>query len=106
MEVAAEDNPTPRRNILSEVNEIGPLKDASPDEMVIIQRGPRCKPETWSPFEFNSKDILSTKDKTPEKVQHRRPEVSARLRRRLTLSPTKDDSITDEIIKHYSYSFK
>ncbi|GJQ77269.1 hypothetical protein Trydic_g20694 [Trypoxylus dichotomus] len=105
MEVVTEENPTPKRNILSEVNEIGSVKDSSPDELVIIQRGPRCKPETWSPFEFN-RDIFSAKDKTPEKTLHRRPEVSARLRRRLTLSPGKDDFIADEFIKSHYLSFK
>lgn len=105
MDVAPEDNPTPKRNILSEVNEIGALKDASPDELVIIQRGPRCKPETWSPFNFD-KDMLLSRNKTPEKMYHRRPEVSARLRRRLTLSPTKDDSTSDEVIKNYCYCLK
>lgn len=89
MDIAQEENPTPRRPILSEVNEIGSIKDASPDELVIIQRGPRCKPETWSPFEFH-RDCVQSKDKTPDKTSHRRPEISARLKRRLTLSPTKD----------------
>lgn len=101
MEVAPEENPTPRRSILSEVNDNSSSKDASPDELVIIQRGPRYKPETWSPFEFNG-DVLygSSKDKTPEKISPRRPEVSARLRRRLTLSPAKDDHFNNEISKN------
>ena len=78
------------RTALSEIHNdrsYGTPKSTSPDEVVIMQRGPRCKPETWSPYEFDRTDLLgSPKNRTPEKRQTRRVEVSSKLRRRLNLS--------------------
>ena len=62
---------------------------ASPDELIIQQRGPRQKPITWSPVDYNKIDLLSKpRDKTPERFPVK--EVNPRLRRRLALSPGKN----------------
>ncbi|KAG5882536.1 hypothetical protein JTB14_038147 [Gonioctena quinquepunctata] len=91
----------PRRSlrlVLTEINETSvvpndgtPNKSTSPDEMIIIQRGPRKKPLTWSPLEYNRSKILAPpREKTPEPVVHRHKcEINPRLRRRLVLSPGK-----------------
>lgn len=98
-EVFEVENDIPRRNLrfaLSEINEVAdepdertPNKSTSPDEMLIVQRGPRRKPVTWSPFDYDrSKLFIPSRDKTPEPVS-KKCEIHPRLRRRLVLSPTK-----------------
>lgn len=81
------------RSALTELNETPEPetpKSTSPDEMVIIQRGPRCKPLTWSPYEYNKTNLLApARDKTPEKITPSRPEINSKLRRRLVMSPEK-----------------
>lgn len=97
MEAEETQGPAPRRSLrrfaLAEVNEPGgtPTKSQSPEERAIIQRGRRCKPITWSPLDYNRNNILQkSSDKTPNKLIITRTElVSSRLKRRLTLSPTK-----------------
>lgn len=84
-----------RRHALTEINdspEPETPKSASPDELIIIQRGPRRKPITWSPFEPNKNHLLiPSQEKTPEKEQQysNRIEVNSKLRRRLILTPEK-----------------
>lgn len=94
----------PRRSLrlaLSEINESAesssgtstPNKSTSPDEMIIIQRGPRCKPITWSPVEYDRSNILQpSREKTPEPATRKKCEINPRLRRRLVMSPSKGPS--------------
>lgn len=71
-------------------------KISSPDEMVIQMRGPRVKPLTWSPVDCNSFSILrSRREKTPER--HPVKEMKAGLRRRLTLSPVKNQQTYEKV---------
>ncbi|KAF2882096.1 hypothetical protein ILUMI_24099 [Ignelater luminosus] len=64
----------------------------SADEYIIEHRGRRKKPITWSPVDYNKLDVLGPpRDKTPERVPQR-PDISSKLRRRLTMSPVKDNS--------------
>lgn len=97
-----EENEFPRRTLriaLTEINEVTeeynertPNKFTSPEEMLIAQRGPRKKPITWSPFDYDrTKLLLPPRDKTPEPVS-KKCEIHPRLRRRLILSPSKDPS--------------
>lgn len=89
-----------RRAALTELNETTPEemqtpKSSSPDEMVILQRGPRRKPITWSPVDYGKTKILGPpRECTPEKVSTSRPELNSKLRRRLALSPSKNSSST------------
>lgn len=85
------------RLALTEINEVAveseersPNKSTSPEEMLIAQRGPRRKPITWSPFDYD-RTKLPPRDKTPEPVQ-KKCEIHPRLRRRLVLSPSKGPS--------------
>lgn len=84
-----------RRAALTELNDILPEsaetpKGASPDEMVILQRGPRRKPLTWSPVDYDKSKILGPpRATTPERERPTGPKLNAKLRRRLVLSPTK-----------------
>lgn len=97
----AEELDAPRRSLrlaLTEITEAEsyntrtPVKSTSPDEMIIIQRGPRRKPIVWSPVEYDRRKILSQpREITPEKVI-KKCDINPRLRRRLTLSPTKNGS--------------
>lgn len=98
-EVFEEENDFPRRSLrgaLSEINELteepderSPNKTTSPEEMLIAQRGPRRKPITWSPFDYDrTKLFVPPRDRTPEPVV-KKCEIHPRLRRRLVLSPTK-----------------
>lgn len=89
------------RLVLSEINEIAeesnertPNKSTSPDEMLIAQRGPRRKPITWSPFDYDrTKLFIPSRDKTPEpEPSTKKCDINPRLRRRLILSPTKTPS--------------
>lgn len=95
-EALIEEN-TPRRSLrlaLAEINEhiCDTPKSTNPDEMIIIQRGPRRKPITWSPVEYSRTKLLGpSRDKTPEPVAQR-SEINPRLRRRLVLSPSKGPS--------------
>lgn len=91
----------PRRSLriaLTERNESQemlntPNKNSSPDEMVIIQRGPRRKPITWSPVEYDRNKVLAPpREKTPEPVLPVRSELNPKLRRRLIMSPNKSPS--------------
>lgn len=91
----------PRRSLrlaLTELNESQelestPNKNSSPDEMVIIQRGPRRKPITWSPVDYNRTKILGPpRERTPEPVLPIRSELNPKLRRRLIMSPNKSPS--------------
>lgn len=92
---------TSRRHALTELNDSPELetpKSASPDELIIIQRGPRRKPITWSPYEPNKNNLLvPSQDKTPEKVQEQqhshRVEINSKLRRRLILTPEKGTDV-------------
>lgn len=88
-----------RRVALTELNETVPEepntpKNSSPDEMVILQRGPRRKPVTWSPVDYDRDRVLGPpREVTPEPEKHtRRSELSSALRRRLALSPSKETS--------------
>ncbi|KAK9876680.1 hypothetical protein WA026_014058 [Henosepilachna vigintioctopunctata] len=100
MEVEENQFPLPRRSMrrlaLSELNEPSttPTKSESPDERVIIQRGRRCKPITWSPLDYDRNKILQkSSEKTPDKAPTPRAElISSRLRRRLVMSPSKTSS--------------
>lgn len=66
-------------------------KISSPDEMVIQLRGPRVKPLTWSPVDCNSFSVLRPRrEKTPER--HPVKEMRPGLRKRLTLSPAKNET--------------
>lgn len=96
------DNEFPRRSlrlVLSEINEVSeepnersPNKSTSPEEMLIVQRGPRIKPITWSPFDYDqTKIFIPSKDKPPEPIT-KKCDIHPRLRRRLILSPTKSPS--------------
>lgn len=94
----------PRRSLrlaLTEINELAespnvstPSKVTNPDEMIIIQRGPRKKPITWSPVEYDRSKLLlsSSREKTPEPTPPKRSDINPRLRRRLVLSPSKGPS--------------
>lgn len=101
-DIVEDENNFPRRSLrlaLTEINEITdepndrtPKKTASPEEMLIAQRGPRRKPITWSPFDYDrTKLFIPPRDKTPEPVT-KKCEIHPRLRRRLILSPTKGPS--------------
>lgn len=96
------ENDFPQRSlrlVLSEINEITeelnertPNKSSSPEEMLIAQRGPRRKPLTWSPFDYDrTKLFIPSRDKTPEPIT-KKCEIHPRLRRRLILSPSKSPS--------------
>ncbi|KAL3266935.1 hypothetical protein HHI36_011085 [Cryptolaemus montrouzieri] len=106
MEVEEDQIPLPRRSMrrlaLSEINEASstPTKSESPDERVIIQRGRRCKPITWSPLDYDRTKIMQKScEKTPEKITTPRIElVSSRLRRRLIMSPTK--TVAEDLGSH------
>lgn len=82
-----------RRIALTELNdspEEDTPKSASPDELVIIQRGPRRKPITWSPYENDKNNLLEPSGtKTPVKEPANRVEISSKLRRRLIFTPDK-----------------
>lgn len=96
---------TPRRSLrrpaLSEINEYHAIpnggigaaiqetpKSTSPDEQIILQRGPRRKPLTWSPYEYDKTKMLGPpREWTPEKSPSPRPDISSKLRRRLVLTP-------------------
>lgn len=68
-----------------------PNKNVSADEMIIIQRGPRRRPITWSPLE--EKTPRSPQDiKKPTETLSKRPSLNPKLRRRLILSPSKNSS--------------
>lgn len=96
-----EENNLPRRSLrlaLSEINEIArsqnstPRKSTNPDEMIIIQRGPRRKPITWSPVDYDRTKLLAPpREKTPEPVPQK-CEINPKLRRRLIMSPGKSPS--------------
>lgn len=97
-EIFEEENPRRAlRLVLTEINEVAeepgdrsPNKSTSPEEMLIAQRGPRRKPITWSPFDYD-RIKLPHREKTPEPVQ-KKCEIHPRLRRRLVLSPSKGPS--------------
>lgn len=83
-----------RRIALTELNdspEPETPKSASPDELVIIQRGRRRKPITWSPYEYDKSNLLvPSQERTPEKSpSSSRIEITSKLRRRLILTPEK-----------------
>lgn len=103
MDDADEEVNYPRRSLrlaLTEINEVAgspnastPSKSTNPDEMIIIQRGPRRKPITWSPVEYDRSKLLGpSREKTPEPTPPKRSEINPRLRRRLVMSPTKGPS--------------
>lgn len=91
-----------RRSALTELNETSlesseTPRSASPDEMVILQRGPRRKPVTWSPIDFDKTKMLGPpREKTPERVTGRK--INPKLRRRLTMSPENEDSALGKVI--------
>lgn len=65
-------------------------QSASPDEMVILQRGRRKKPLTWSPVDYGKAKILGPpREVTPDKEMPSGHKLNPKLRRRLVLSPTK-----------------
>lgn len=99
---AQQQPPAPRRSLrraaLTELNESGPEEESqtprrsSPDEFIIMQRGPRKKPITWSPVDYDKSKILGPpRDVTPEPVVNggSKPDINPKLRRRLALSPSK-----------------
>lgn len=97
---------TSRRVALSELNESSDDSNSnitSPDEMVIVQRGPRRKPLTWSPFEYNtstSKSFIVTNERTNvETPSPGRPELNLKLRRRLVMTPDKSPQLGEAIAK-------
>lgn len=65
-EEIAEPENAPRRSLrlaLSELNQSAelqatPSKIVNAEEMLVIQRGPRKKPITWSPVEYDRYDSL------------------------------------------------
>lgn len=83
-----------RRMALTELNDDLPEtaitpQGASPDEMVILQRGRRKKPLTWSPIDYDKTKILGPpREVTPDKDMPSGPKLNSKLRRRLILSPT------------------
>lgn len=87
-----------RRVALTELNDALPenpetIQAASPDEMVILQRGRRRKPITWSPVDYDKTKILGPpREITPEREMLSRPKLNPKLRRRLVLSPTKNNN--------------
>lgn len=92
-----------RRAALTELNETRPEdanltpRSSSPDEFIIMQRGPRKKPITWSPVDYDKSKVLGPpRDVTPEPVDTGRskPDINPKLRRRLALSPSKNASVT------------
>ncbi|CAG9762893.1 unnamed protein product [Ceutorhynchus assimilis] len=98
MEVEVEN--LPRRSLrlaLSEINERAPeestpSKTTNVEELLVLQRGPRKIPITWSPVEYNRTKLLGPpRDKTPE-PQPRKSDIHPRLRRRLIMSPEKNQS--------------
>ncbi|XP_066142330.1 uncharacterized protein [Euwallacea fornicatus] len=96
-----EEQNLPRRSLrlaLSELNEAEsepstPNKNVNIEELLIIQRGPRRKPITWSPVEYDRIRLLRPpKEKTPEPTTQRKPDIHPRLRKRLIMSPEKNAS--------------
>ncbi|XP_050511863.1 uncharacterized protein LOC126887954 [Diabrotica virgifera virgifera] len=92
------DENVPRRSLriaLIELNEHIPdtPKSTNPEEMLVIQRGPRKKPITWSPVDYHKIGSLlaPSRDRTPEPVVTK-SEINPRLRRRLIMSPSKSPS--------------
>lgn len=92
-----------RRAALTELNETHPEdanqtpRGSSPDEFIIMQRGPRKKPITWSPVDYDKSKILGPpRDVTPEPVRNggSKPDINPKLRRRLALSPSKGSNAT------------
>ncbi|CAH0561005.1 unnamed protein product [Brassicogethes aeneus] len=95
------------RLVLTEVNETvaeqeTPNKESSPDEMLIMQRGPRRKPITWSPVDYDKFVVFggSRGEKTPEPVvvSPARPDMNPKIRRRLIMTPEKTSSDLGEVI--------
>lgn len=111
MELAPDEN-APRRSLRRSVlapldNTATVLRNNTPgntsspqisaDEYIIEHRGRRKKPITWSPVDYNKLDVLGPpREKTPERVPQR-PDISSKLRRRLTMSPVKDNSTTSPL---------
>lgn len=98
------DENRPRRSsriALMEVNETvltdeNPNKTSSPDEMVIVQRGPRKKPITWSPLEYDKIVLGVNREKTPEPVV---TPMNPKIRRRLVLTPDSSQELGEVIAK-------
>ncbi|XP_030745792.1 uncharacterized protein LOC115874696 [Sitophilus oryzae] len=95
------DQNLPRRSLrlaLSEINETSPdqntpNKNSNVEELLVIQRGPRKKPITWSPVEYDRLKLLGPpREKTPEPVVVRKSDINPRLRRRLIMTPEKNPS--------------
>lgn len=98
-----EENPSsPRRSLrrmaLTELNDTLPEssqtpKSTSPDEMVILQRGRRKKPITWSPVDYDKTKLLGPpRDVTPDREKPSGPRLNPKLRRRLAMSPSKNSN--------------
>lgn len=63
----------------------------SPDEMVILQRGRRKKPLTWSPVDYDK--LGPPRELTPDReVPSGHKLMNSKLRRRLVLSPGKNSN--------------
>lgn len=97
------ENPLPprrslRRMALTELNDSLPEssetpKATSPDEMVILQRGRRRKPLTWSPVDYDKSKILGPpREVTPDREMPTGHRLNPKLRRRLVLSPGKNSN--------------
>lgn len=87
-----------RRMALTELNDSLPEtaetpKGASPDEMVIMQRGRRRKPLTWSPVDYDKTKIVGPpREVTPDREMPTGHKLNSKLRRRLVLSPSKNSN--------------
>lgn len=100
------EHPQPRRSMrreaLTEINEDTQPRTpqaTSPDEMVIIQRGPRKKPLTWSPYEYNRSQVLGPpRQLVTDTPIPRGPELNPKLKRRLIMSPEKKQREMGELI--------
>lgn len=93
-----------RRSALSELPDVPnepatPNKAPSPDEQVIIQRGFRRKPLTWSPYDGNRTRLFGPpREKTPDpEKKPQKPDINVKLRRRLIMSST--DVAMGEVIE-------
>ncbi|KAF7273974.1 uncharacterized protein LOC143205213 [Rhynchophorus ferrugineus] len=91
----------PRRSsrlALSEINDASkgqttPNKNSNVEELLVIQRGPRKKPITWSPVEYDRSKLLAPpRETTPEPATVHKLDINPRLRKRLIMTPEKNPS--------------
>nr|CAH7733907.1 unnamed protein product [Callosobruchus chinensis] len=63
--------------------------------MIIVQRGRRRKPITWSPVDYDKSVILAPPKDQVGPEAPKKCEINPRLRRRLVMSPTKTNPSAD-----------